>query len=436
MRVSIFDPITLKQGTIYTLSNANDLLTKSLYDTNLRVTPSAFACINLPEWHNTYFGDEQTFYVPYSMFGASQEDSPNVFVPTLLQNYLDNCSLYATEHITEDNVIFTESAFWKMLQTSWTFAPEQDLSTGAYVQKSTWNDIVTYVGKPIDLGLQTLNGQTYSEMFMYIPRNAKRVKAIWKTMSYQGLNQGTLPTDDYEDTQYACGLQPGDATYINAVYDLNANNTMSQHYTVSLATDRLQLDFDNLQTVDGDITFNCILIYADIWDIRTPDIKQRFLHSIYFLSMFEDSGTQGSWTLPAFTKTAQSVDNTANAFAFRLCTRMTGCNTTYKPIEVSSIDGISLDMYMDSIQRLANQSNAIEKLAMGLKTVQKQYDDLVVGLGINENALTIVNELKQSIMQQGIYVAPNDLLDMFINVSNAMKASDKQVIVNINVQQI
>ena len=114
---------------------------------------------------------------------------------------------------------------------------------------------------------------------------------------------------------------------------------------------------------------------------------------------------------------------------------MTGCNTTYIPIEVSSVDGISLDMYMQSIQQLSDQSNRIEQISRELKTVQKQYDDLVVGLGVNENALTVVNELKQQLLEQNIYIANDQLLDLFIQISNAMKSSDKQVIVNINVQQ-
>ena len=97
MRVSIYDPITLKQGTIYTPSNTNDLLTKSLYDEDLQISPSAFVCLNLPNWSATGWPTSQAFYVPGLWFGDENMQDANVLVPALLQNNWDNCSLYATE---------------------------------------------------------------------------------------------------------------------------------------------------------------------------------------------------------------------------------------------------------------------------------------------------------------------------------------------------
>lgn len=436
MRVSIFDPITLKQGTIYTPSNCNDLLTKSLYDEDLQISPSAFVCLNLPNWSATGWPTAQSFYIPGLWFGDEAMVDANVLVPALLQNNWDNCSLYATEKITEEDVIFTESAFWKMLCTTNTFKPV--VSNGVYKQSEDWSEFVTYIGKPIDLGLQTLNGQVYSEMFMFIPRHAKRVHAQWTAKTYKGLTDIAHLPDSNTFVENAVGLKTGDAKFVKAIYDTNVvGSQMSQlsYYDLSKGEDKLVLDFDNYTTTNEDIEFNVILIYADAWLKSNPNYRSKFLHSVYFTSVFNDNATSGYWHMPTFVKTAETVDGSSNALAFRLCTRMTGCNTTYTPIEVSSVDGISLDLYMQSIEQLSNQSNQIERLSRELKTVQKQYDDLVVGLGINNDALKIVNELKSQIMQQGIYVPPNDLLDMFIKVSNAMKSSDKQVIVNINVQQ-
>lgn len=434
MRVSIYDPITLKQGTIYTPSNTNDLLTKSLYDEDLQISPSAFVCLNLPNWSATGWPTSQAFYVPGLWFGDENMQDANVLVPALLQNNWDNCSLYATEKILEEDTIFTESAFWKMLRTTNTFKPT--VVDGVYKQAPEWEEFVTYIGKPIDLGLQKLNGQVYSEMFMCIPRTAKRVHAQWTTKTYKGLSDVAYVPETYSEN--AVGLNVGDTQFVKAIYDTNvvgSEITMLDRYDMSKGEDRLILDLENYTTTNEDIKFNVILIYADAWLKSNPTYRSKFLHSVYFTSVFEDAGTSGYWHMPVFTKTAETQDGSSNALAFRLCTRMTGCNTTYVPIEVSSVDGISLDMYMQSIQQLSDQSNQIERISRELKTVQKQYDDLVVGLGVNADALKIVNELKASILQQGIYVAPNDLLDLFIQVSNAMKSSDKQVIVNINVQQ-
>lgn len=434
MRVSIYDPITLKQGTIYTPSNCNDLLTKSLYDEDLQISPSAFVCLNLPNWSAKDWPNGQAFYVPSLWFGDETMTDVNVLVPALLQNNWDNCSLYATEKILEEDVIFTESAFWKMLQTTNTFKPH--FANGVYTQAPEWNEFVTYIGKPIDLGLQKLNGQVYSEMFMFIPRNAKRVHAQWNARTYKGLQDVAYVPETYSEN--AVGLNEGDTQLIKAIYDMNVSNSIAtqlDRYDMSKGSDHLILDLENYTTSNDDIEFNVILIYADAWLKSNPTYKSKFLHSVYFTSIFKDTGVSGYWNMPTFVKTAETVDGSSNALAFRLCTRMTGCNTTYVPIEVSSVDGISLDMYMQSIQQLSDQSNRIEQISRELKTVQKQYDDLVIGLGVNENALTVVNELKQQLLEQNIYIANDQLLDLFIQISNAMKSSDKQVIVNINVQQ-
>ena len=90
---------------------------------------------------------------------------------------------------------------------------------------------------------------------------------------------------------------------------------------------------------------------------------------------------------------------------------------------------------MQALQQMANQQNAIELLGNKMTQLQDTLDKLILGLGINKNAADEVATLKQAIEQQGIYVAPNNLLDMFIEVSKAMKSSEKKVVVNINVQQ-
>jgi hypothetical protein len=90
---------------------------------------------------------------------------------------------------------------------------------------------------------------------------------------------------------------------------------------------------------------------------------------------------------------------------------------------------------MQALQQMANQQTAIERLGNKYVELKDALDKLIVGMGINKNAADEVAALKKAIEQQGIYVAPNNLLDMFIEVSKAMKSSDKQVVVNINVQQ-
>lgn len=432
MRVSIFDPIQLEQGTVYVPSVTNDLLTRAMYDPNLQVSPSAFVCMKLPDWANTD-NNEQTFYVAPEKFGTSSLIvDANVLVPGLLQNYLDNLSLYAKEKLVNIDATYAEQAFWKMLRSTFTFQPT--IEGDGYVQNPAWQDFVTYVGGVVDLGSVELNGQAYTESFLYIPQQAKRVRAHWKAITPEGFETvSKLPEGDFVEN--AIGLKPGDTTFVKALYDIDSAGLEDSAYRFTSGMDKLVVDFDNIETVDGDIEFNCIAIYCDVWHADKPENKTRCLHSIYFTGKFSDEAISGTYNMPTFVKKQMTDDGSATSMAFRICTRVSSCNVGQTQIKVSDFDGVSLDMYMQALQQMANQQNAIELLGNKMTQLQDTLDKLILGLGINKNAADEVAALKQAIEQQGIYVAPNNLLDMFIEVSKAMKSSEKQVVVNINVQQ-
>lgn len=432
MRVSIFDPIKLEQGTVYVPSVTNDLLTRAMYDPTLQVSPSAFVCMKLPDWANTDY-NEQTFYVAPEKFGTSSLIvDANVLVPGLLQNYWDNLSLYAKEQLVDINQTLAEQAWWKLLRSAFTFQPV--IEGDSYVQQSSWDDFVTYIGTAVDLGSVELNGQAYTEAFLYIPQQAKRVKAHWKTTTPEGFETiSKLPTGDFVEN--AIGLKPGDTTFVKAIYDIDSAGVENSAYQFTSGLDKLVIDFDNIETVEGDIEFNCIAIYCDVWSTEEPDKKTRCLHSLYFTNKFSDDAISGTYNMPTYVKKQMSDDGSATSMAFRVCTRVSSCNVAQHQIEVSGFDGVSLDMYMQALQQMANQQTAIERLGNKYVELKDTLDKLIVGMGINKNAADEVAALKKAIEQQGIYVAPNNLLDMFIEVSKAMKSSDKQVVVNINVQQ-
>ena len=132
MRVSIFDPMSLEQGTVFVFSNTNNILTSALKDDDLVIAPSKFACINLPMWSNT-IGSAQTFYADPAQFGtASPILDPNILVSGLLQNYMDNLSLYATDKLDDMYQTFNESALWKMLQRTYSNLPTYDDQARCY----------------------------------------------------------------------------------------------------------------------------------------------------------------------------------------------------------------------------------------------------------------------------------------------------------------
>ena len=151
-----------------------EAMVEAMYDPTLQVSPSAFVCMKLPDWANTDY-NEQTFYVAPEKFGTSSLIvDANVLVPGLLQNYWDNLTLYAKEQLVDINQTLAEQAWWKLLRSTFTFQPVID--GDSYVQQSSWDDFVTYIGTAVDLGSVELNGQAYTEAFLYIPQQAKRAK--------------------------------------------------------------------------------------------------------------------------------------------------------------------------------------------------------------------------------------------------------------------
>ena len=430
--------MSLSQGMVFVFSNTNNIITDMLGDNDLNIKPAKFACLNLPQWQNTA-GASQTFYADPAEFGATTTIlDPNLLVPALLQNYVDNLSLYATNSMTEDYETFVESAVWKWLQRMYSFKPVVSAAgSTVYVQSEDYKPIVTYIGDTIDLGTNIVNGVNYTEMFMHIPANAQPVNAKWDSVQYAGLQNIPAFPEGSDYVENALGLTAGDATFVKALYDLS-DGVETQKYDISKATDRLKLQFNNIEKTAGDIEWNAIAIWADVWRTSDPTNVKRVLHSIFFVNKFEiDSEVGGTYILKGYTKQAPSPDNSTAAFAFRLCTRMSTCNVALSSIEVQAIDGVSLDMYINSLQTLVDQSDRITKLERKQAELESLVNRLVLGTGATEDAASTIDILLDRINEMRLYVSNDKLLDLFMKISDqlASASSDKQIINQIIVQQ-
>lgn len=432
MRVSVFDPLKLQQGTVFVFTDTNTLLTRALQNTDIVISPSVFACLNLPDWYNDNEHNGQKFFVHPSEFNDStMVEDANQLVPALLQNYLDNCSLLTTSLIDDANTTFVESAFWKMLQKTSTFEPTIQDDGSTYMQRADWQPIVTYIGNAIDFGVVNVNGMEYTESYLYIPATAKKCKAKWQSVTYSGVNVGYVPEEFEENAQ---GLQDGDTTFVKAIYDNADVVEPASRYSLSRAVDRLALQFTDYETVNEDITFNCIALYCDVWLQSNPSVKTRCLHSLFFVNKYEESGGNG-YAIQKFTKKAIADNGSSNALAFRICTRVSSCNTGLAPIDVTNIDGVSLDLYMQAIAQLAESSNQLQTLKIQVEQLQTQLNSLLLSIGNDQNAMIEIAKLKKQLLEQGMTVSPAELLDAFIEVSKQMKSQEpgKQVLVTVTV---
>lgn len=434
MRVSVFDPLKLTQGTVLVFTDTNTLLTNATLNHDIVVSPSVFACLNIPDWYNDAEHNGQRFFVHPSEFNdTTMVEDANALVPALCQNYLDNCSLLATSLLESANETFAESALWKMLQKASALELESTADGAAFVQRSDWQPLVTYIGNAIDFGVVELNGMSYTEQYLYIPANAKRCNAKWSAATYPGIEVGYVPESFQENAQ---GLEDGDTTFTKAIYDNADVVEPASRYSLSRAVDRLKLQFSDYETFNEDIEFNCIALYCDVWLQSNPSVKTRCLHSLFFVNRYEESGGRG-YSMQRFVKKAMSDDGSANAIAFRICTRVSSCNVGLAPIEVSNIDGVSLDLYMQAISQLADSASQLQSIQLKVAELERRLDALLLSIGNDQNASQQIAALRKQLMEQGMTVSPAQLLDAFIEVSRQMKSQEpgKQVLVTVNVQQ-
>ncbi len=347
IKAPIFDTLKDNDSTLYFFSESNNDLLDNLTSQTTKRVPSKFACIKLPDWQNLSGAARQLFLDPAVFSSSPVISDPNQLVPALLQNYIENgVAIAKTENVFEPE--FTEHMLWKMLQTAGSFDPA--ISGTSYVDN--WGDgLVQYVGDINLLNHAEYKDEEYSEMYIQVPHDARRViNSTWSSLStMSGLT--TIPVAGNGDS-VTQGLTDSAITLKNAIYDFTGGS-MTDEYDFSNAADRLVLDLETQETVEEGFDYNAILIWYDVFDVSDPSVKTRKLGGILFVDDFIEQGASGTWTLQSFTKSFNTLNTTGNALAHRVNTRFFyGNNTVDALTVVNQFNTISMDLYTEALAQM------------------------------------------------------------------------------------
>lgn len=291
---NLFKSITKDTGTFFTFSQYTEDLTKMATQNGLyKVTPSKFIALN----------------IDYSKF--NNETFPNV-----LQNDFENgCAYLREKDGSEWNPKISSNIFWNMMYEKGLIS-----STGTDVQKDTSIEYINEVKYVGEINLQSYDehaGMGYSEIYCYIPNEAKR--------TYLGVNFNSSEIDDviiYQNT-YAVG-------YTEEEYNRLKNEGIDIEIpkgTEYVYNEDVKLEFDTkVPTNNNDALFNIntiIVLYDVVYsnggllDIQYSNIPM----GLYITGKINDDGSVTN----TVTKHVNNEDiyNTGTAYGLRICSRFT-----------------------------------------------------------------------------------------------------------------
>lgn len=269
MNLPIINPLRADQSTYITFS-------KSLLDFD-KATVNGTKCyftkmiaLNLPEW--TSGG----FWIDSTIIGISGTTDPNLLIPKMIQNYLENIM---RQNISADNTTpveeIAELAFWKMLN-------KMGLDSTAY--KAT----VTFLNQIFIANFyQTENNNGWGEIVGQIPNKCQLLTTAWRNVA--NVKDSVLCDDIETSVVYD---DPG-----NKIYDFVGKKSVIDFANCTFdATTEQTFDFNTL-----------LLFYTDATGIEK-------LHGINFIYPFAQTLT--SWTLPKFTQKTNNIQTIGYQFKF------------------------------------------------------------------------------------------------------------------------
>lgn len=399
IRIPIFDEIRAKDSTVYSFTTNNQDLTRLISDAGSQTSvPSKFVCLKLPKWADVPDGERQLFLDPAQFGTTPLITDPNQLVPALLQNYVENLVGYS---FLDDNTTFdlTEIAFWKML--SRVGALSLDEQNGKLVDTLP-DDLIQYIGDINILNHLKYKGQEYTELYMHIPHDARKVvNPTWEiSNSIQGFNK--LPLSESGE-EFALGLENDVNTINRAIYEELAGGGFTSFYDFAQSVDRAKLDFNDYGSINEDFEFNAILIYYDVITTNSQGNRttRRKLGQILFVRNFQQIPGTSEFEIPTVKKFRSLAGKTGNSIAYRINSKhFYGTNNVNEQVVVNQYNTISMDLYMDVLQKMLDLSNVYtedrklltrlnERLASidSFVGTQLSYDQLIDRLNTLEGEL-------------------------------------------------
>lgn len=380
----LLDGLREKGATFYTFSPAINDLDKQRMNQGIAMSPSRFACIKLPDWVNP--GDKpdlQTIFVNPTLMGASitQQQQPNLLFPKVIQNYMENMLQYAWSE-KNDNTLSSaaELAFWKMLKKTGALKIVKDstftLNGKTYQsfkeidESDDYEHIVKYVGDINILNNVDRNGQTYTEIMMYVPTNVGKTKNIKFIDSLNSFEHSLIPTTS--GAEYSVGLDDHKDEVTKAVYD-----TIDRKYDLSSDEQRSVIWFDDekLEHTEESFDFNAILIWYDVWNVEDPSTKVTNLMGILFMNdMNINTSGFGQWQ--NYEKLVSDKNGAGNSYVFRINLKNANKGTQVDTqVTINDSDTVSMTLYLEAIQRLNSLNSLYESIHTKYSELaSKSYD--------------------------------------------------------------
>lgn len=380
----LLKPLRTKGGTYYTFSTATNQYSKTLFDSNYKIAPSAFLCLKLPSWNN--MADSQQLWRNSADFGNPLTTDPNTLFPKALQNYTENFIQYSYAYRNDPNGLKTvaEMAFWKTLRMLGAIDLVEDgqvvLGGQTYpiLKENTsahpnYEKVIKYVGDANILNHISKGGQSYTEVMIHVPVTAGRHEGVQLLNCDIDFSLTSLPTDAGEET---VGLEAFDNDNNKAIFDTEVRtyNVGDDLENATIWFDGTKADTTNANK--GDFDFNAILVYYDVWDATDPTIVARNLHGILLLDNFKDSGG-GSYSIECFHKLMPSADNAGNAYVSNVNMKLSNAsNQVTSEITINDYDNVSMILYVDALKRLNDVTERFITLSEDYITLKGKVDSM------------------------------------------------------------
>lgn len=360
---NLFKKLSNNTGEFLMFSQyAEDLTKNNSQGYKYRVVPSRFIAAN----------------VDFSKFKYATTGNLNVDFPTYLQNYFENgCAVCKNMEDVEWNPTISSNLFWNAM-----------IEGGLINVKSTGkSDVKNYVNefKYInDINIQSydeVNGMGYSEMYCYIPNEAKEY--MYGCSDLRESNSITTVSEFVE------GYSEDDNNNL-----LSLNITPDHKYFIDK---RLDFYFDNkevgIKSVSSDkYEVNCIIILYNInscdEDGNNVAIYENIPLGIYLPGVF-DEGTSDMTNIITKHVNNSDIFNSGTSYGIRVCSRFSIIpNIDFiKSVDVSSV---SSDEYSSLCQVMGGISDNLNEMMSVVKSSMHESETLKNTLDIFKKSRTNV----------------------------------------------
>lgn len=445
IKVPTFSKLNNRNGTLYNFQNYNNDLTQSFANSSkFKREPSKFVCVKIPKWNNTT--GRHIYLEPDKISTTPLETNPNILIPKLLQNYMENLDAYAVkEDIIDSNI--PEMAFWKLMNTLG--GVKLDSNTDGII-KDSYNDnddFVKYIGNTNVVNYVEYGNRTYTELYIHIQHDAKRLTSLnWKNgaSTQKSINMSRLPLlENGEDI--SLGLTDDPTQLTNAVYDFDTSGNTKQYYDFSLKSNKAIIDFPSAVsgTENEDFEFNAILLYYDTYELDSQGNeigRSTKLGSVFFIDDFIQNPAGGYWEIPTTTKYNSDENNVlaGNAIAYRLCTTFFSSNEqmTVDTI-VNQYNTVSMDLYVKALSEMMKTADYYQNNQQIIQDIVDRISKLNYGDDIYQKLLEnqvkleeLTNTVNSVIGANGYTVTNFELLDAFAKLSQDFKGLNGQSVEN------